>query len=132
MLGDMIGELKGKLTGSRVLSVECCPKIEVSVQGIGKIIGIDVTDIGTFWEMIKEDGSLYGEGQGVMMSNEGEIVTWEAQGLGKTKGKGAEWRVSVFFNTHSIKLSHLNNIMGIVVFEIDDEGNTKEKVWECS
>ena len=130
MLGDMIGELKGKLTGSRVLSIECCPKIEVSVQGIGKIIGIDVTDIGTFWEMIKEDGSLYGEGQGVMMSNEGEIVTWEAQGLGKTKGKGAEWRGSAFLNTTSERFSCLNNTVVIFEYNIDDNGNADEKVWE--
>jgi hypothetical protein len=130
MLGEIIGELKGKITGTRVLSVECCPKIESSFQDMGKILDIDITDMGTFWSMFKEDGGLYGEGQGVLFTNDGEMVTWTGQGVGKMKGKGAEYRVSVFFNTSSKKLAHLNNIMGVAEYEIDDEGNTQEKLWE--
>ncbi len=130
MLGEMIGELKGKITGNRVLSVECCPKIESSFQDVGKILDVEVTGTGTFWAIIKEDGGLYGEGQGVIFTNDGEIVTYTAQGIGKIKGKGAEWRVSVFFDTSSEKLARLNNIMGISEHEIDDEGNTIEKIWE--
>jgi hypothetical protein len=130
MLGKMIGELKGKVTGNRVLSVECGPKIESSFSDTGKILDVDITDMGTFWCIFKENGGLYGEGQGVFFTNDGEIVTWTGQGVGKMKGKGTEWRVSVFFNTSSKKLERLNNIMGIAEYEIDDEGNTQEKLWE--
>jgi hypothetical protein len=130
MLGEIIGELKGKITGNRVLSVEYCPKIESSFQDIGKILDVEVTNIGTFWYFFKEEGGLYGEGQGVLFTNDGEIGTWTAQGIGKMKGKGAEWKASVFFNTSSKKLARLNNIMGIAEFVIDDEGNAQEKIWE--
>ncbi|CAG0977509.1 MAG: hypothetical protein OIN86_07505 [Candidatus Methanoperedens sp.] len=130
MLEKIIGELIGKIIGNRVLSVECCPKMESSFQSIGKILDVEVTNTGTFWYIFKEEGGLYGEGQGILFTNDGEISTWTAQGIGKMKGKEAEWRVSVFFNTSSQKLSHLNNIMGIGEFEIDDKGNTKEKIYE--
>lgn len=130
MLGEMIGELKGKMTGNRVLSVECCPKIESSFQDMGKILDVEVTNIGTFWYIFKEEGGLYGEGQGVLFANDGEIATWKAQGIGKVKGKGAEWIVSVFFNTSSKKLARLNDIIGLGEFQIDEEGNSHENIWE--
>ena len=130
MLGEMIGELKGKITGNRVLSVECCPKIELSFKEMGKILDEDVTAMGTFWAILKEEGKLYGEGQGVITTKNGEIVTWTGQGIGKMKGKGAEWRASIFFNTSSQKLARLNNIIGVVEYEIDEDENTQEKLWE--
>lgn len=130
MLGEMIGELTGKITGNRVLPNECCPKMESSLQDMGKILDVDVTDIGTFWTLFKEGGGLYGEGQGILMTNDGEIVTWTAQGIGKMKGKGTEYRASVFFNTSSKKLERLNNTMGIVEYSIDEVGDTREKIWE--
>lgn len=129
MLGEMIGELKGKVTGNRVLPAECCPKIESSFQDIGKVLGIDVTDMGTFLTIFKEDGGLYGEGQGIFFTGEG-IVTWTGQGVGKMKGKAMEWRGSAFFNTSSKKLTRLNSIVGVFEYDIDEEGNTQEKLWE--
>ena len=130
MLGEMIGELIGKITGNRVLSVECCPKIESSFQNMGKILDIGVTDIGTFWSIFKENGGLYGEGQGVVMTEDGENVTWTARGIGKMKEKGAEYRGSVFFNTSSQKLARLNSIVGVFEYDVDKEGSTQEKLWE--
>jgi len=130
MLGEIIGELRGKITGNRVLSVECCPKIESSFQDIGKILDIEVTDIGTFWTIFKEDGGLYGEGQGILFASDGEIITWTAQGVGKMKGRRAEWRGSAFFNTSSEKLARINNTVGVFEYAIDEEGNTQEKIWE--
>ncbi len=130
MLGEIIGELKGKITGIRVLPTECCPKMESSFQDIGKILDIDVKNIGTFWSFFKEDGGILGEGQGIMMTSDGEIVTWKGHGIGKMKGKGSEYRASVLFNTSSKKLERLNNIMGIIEYSIDEEGDTQEKIWE--
>jgi hypothetical protein len=130
MLGEMIGELKGKISGIRVLPMECCPKMECSFQDVGKILDVDVTDTGTFWQLFKEDGGLYGEGRGIVMTNDGDIVSWTAQGLGNMKGKGAEYRISVFFKTSSQKLASLNNIIGIGEYSIDEDGNTHEKLWE--
>ena len=43
MLGEMIGELKGKISGIRVFPMECCPKMECSFQDVGKILDVEVT-----------------------------------------------------------------------------------------
>lgn len=126
----MIGELKGKIIGMRVLSTDCCPKMESTFQDVGKILNIEVKDIGTFWSIFKEDGGYYGEGQGILMTNDGEIVSWKGQGLGWMNGKITEYRASLFFNTSSKQLERLNKIMGIVEYSIDEEGNTLEKLWE--
>lgn len=130
MLGEMIGELKGKITGNRVLPLECCPKIESSFQDTCKILDVEATGIGTFWAIIKEDGKLYGEGQGIITTTDCENITWTAQGIGKMKGKGTEWRLSIFFNTSSKKLARLNHIIGLGELQIDEEGNTQENIWE--
>ncbi len=66
MLGELIGEFKGKIIGMRVLPIECSPKMESSFRDIGKILDIDLTDIGTFWSLFEEDGGIYGEGQGIL------------------------------------------------------------------
>ena len=63
MLGDQIGEEKGKITGQRVLDVEGgIPKLETSFSATGKYKGVEVIDTGTYWsgpverymEMVKE------------------------------------------------------------------------------
>lgn len=130
MLGEIIGELTGKITGLRVLPTECCPRMECSFQDIGQILDTGISDIGTFCMTFKEGGGLYGEGQGILTTSDGDIITWTGQGVGKMKGKGAEWRVSVFFNTSSTKLARLNSTMGVAEYSIDEEGNTLEKLWE--
>lgn len=58
------------------------------------------------------DGSLYGEGQAVLTTNHGEIVTWKGMGVDKPKGKGMTigWRGAKASQTSSQKLSRLNNV----------------------
>ena len=130
MLGEMLGETQGKITGQRVLPVECCPKIEISFQDAGKILGEEITEIGTYWSAVKEDGTLYGEGQGCYMTKDNEIVTWTGQGVGKFTGKGAtSWRGSLYFQTSVKKLAMLNNIGGVFEYEVDEKGNTSAKIW---
>ncbi len=130
MLGEMICQFQGTIIGSRVLSVECCPKIESSFQESGKILDIEATGIGTFWAILKEDGKLYGEGQGITTTNDGENVTWTGRGIGRMKGKGCEWKVAIFFNTSSKRLARLNDIIGVGEFQIDEEGRTCDNIWE--
>src|SRR5262249_40104372 len=75
MLGEMIGEETGKITGTRVLPSEGGgPKVETSFQGTGRYLGIEVTDIGTYWAVMRPDGTLYGEGQGVVMAKDGGMA----------------------------------------------------------
>jgi hypothetical protein len=63
-LGDKVGETSGRVTGTRVITPsETQPvQLEVSLQGSGKVLGEDVTEIGTYVQTLRPGGVLYGEG----------------------------------------------------------------------
>lgn len=132
MLGEMIGELWGKIIVNRVLPPEGqTPKIESSFQDNGKILDVEVTDIGTYWSTTRAECMLYGEVNGVIMTRDSEMATYTGQGIGKFIGNGASsWRGSLFFQTSSQKLSRLNSIVVIFEYEVDENGNTQAKLWE--
>jgi hypothetical protein len=72
----------GKITGNRVLPPEGqAPKVETSQQQSGKILGVEVTDMGTYWSVARPSGGLYGDGQGVTMTKDGEVAIWTGQGV---------------------------------------------------
>ena len=54
MLGDQVGEEKGKIISQRVLDVEP-PKMEVSFSGAGKYKGVDATVTVTYWSALGSD-----------------------------------------------------------------------------
>ena len=76
-------EARGKRTGRRVLSVDGGFKVEVSFECTGKLLGVDANEIGTYWSESRADGSLYGEGQGVALAQDGTSATWKGAGVGK-------------------------------------------------
>ncbi|PYV25491.1 MAG: hypothetical protein DMG24_09160 [Acidobacteria bacterium] len=131
MLGELIGELRGKRTARRVLSTDSGFKVEVSFEESGKMLGIDVNDIGTYCSQTRPDGSLYGEGQGVLLTRDGEMATWKGQGVGKFLGGGAvSYRGALYFSTASPKLSRLNPVAAVFEYEVEPDGNTHTKLWE--
>lgn len=130
MLGDLLGEEQGKVTTFRVLSTEG-PKVEVSFRGGGKILGVDTMNMGTYWSVVRPGGTLYGEGQGVVMTKDGEMATWSGNGVGKFKpGGGVSWRGGIYYQTASQKLSRLNGIAAIFEHETDANDNVSSKIWE--
>ncbi len=133
MLGEFIGEMRGKVSGSRVLPSEgIAPKTETSYQEGGKIIGVEVTEMGTFLSVARVVGGLFGEGQGVTMTKDGEVAVWKGQGVGRFTGHGSavSFRGAIFFQTTSAKLARLNSIAVVFEYEIDENGNTLSKLWE--
>jgi hypothetical protein len=124
--GEVIIEEKGAITGTRILELEegKVPSLESSYQGTGKILGVEFTNFGTFSGTPRPSGVLYGEGRGIVMTNDGEMVVWSAQGVGKPLGPvAASWRYSIFFQTASEKLGRLNGVLGVGNFDIDENGN---------
>jgi len=131
MLGELIGELRGKRTARRVLSVDGGFKVEVAFESVGKVLGIDTNEIGTYCSVSRPDGTLYGEGQGVVLGNDGSTATWKGQGVGRFVGGGAvSYRGAVYYSTASPKLARLNTVAAIFEFEVDAQGNTHSKLWE--
>ncbi|MBI1897466.1 MAG: hypothetical protein HYS04_13225 [Acidobacteria bacterium] len=131
MLGDQIGEARGKRTGRRVLQQDAGVKLEVSFEASGKLLGLDVSEIGTYWAVTRSDGTLYGEGQGVVIGSDGDMATWRGQGVGQFRGGGAVgYRGAVYYYSESPKLARLNKVAAVFEFEVDASGNTQSKLWE--
>ena len=72
MLGEFIGELKGKITSQRVLSVEG-PRMETSISATGNLRGAQVTETLTYVASQTSKGVLHGVGNGVIMRYRGRI-----------------------------------------------------------
>lgn len=129
MLGDMISETSGKRIVRRVLSSEP-PKVEVSFEESGAMMGVAITGFGTYESVVGPDGSIYGEGQGVISTADGELVTWKGSGLGRFGAGGAvSYRGILYFRTASQKLAPLNAAPGVFEYEVDPSGQTHTKVW---
>ena len=134
MLGEQIVVEQGKVTGYRVLPSEegQGPKVEVSFQSAGKILGIEETDMGTYWSVLRASGVLFGEGQGVVMTKDGETASWTGQGIGRFTGRGSavSWRGAIFFQSTSQKLARLNGVAAVFEYDVDQNGNTSSNIWE--
>jgi hypothetical protein len=130
MLGPQISETKGKRLVRRVLSVDP-PTAEVSFEDTGQVLGVPVTGMGTYTSVVRADGSIFGQGQGMNMTQDGEAITWTGTGVGHFgPGGSVSYRGMLFFRTTSPKLAQLNNSCGAFEYDVDPTGNTISKVWE--
>ena len=130
MLGEKIGEVKGKRLVRRVLSVDP-PTAEVTFEDAGKLLGVPVTGIGSYTSVVRPDGSIFGHGQGLETTDDGEAATWTGTGLGHFgPGGSVSYRGMLFFTTTSKKLARLNNTCAAFEYEVDAKGSTVSKLWE--
>jgi len=130
MLGDQLGESKGKRIVRRVLSSEPL-RLEVSFEDAGTMLGVATNGFGTYTSEAREDGSLYGEGQGAMITADGDPITWRGSGSGRIlPGGSVSYRGILYYRTTSQKLARLNNARGVFEYEVDAAGNTTSKIWE--
>ena len=131
MLGELISEGSGKRTGRRVVSVSPQTVVEVSFEDLGKMLGVDGMNIGTYTSIPRPDGSLHGDGQGVFATQSGDMVTWRGIGVGRFGERGAiSYRGALTYSTSSPTFARLNGIAGVFEFEVDAAGNTHSKTWE--
>ena len=132
MQGDKIGEESGKVTSQRVLpNPGGGPKMETSFQASGTLLGTGHTTTGTYSSIVRPDGTIYGEGQGIVMSKDGDMATWVGQGVGTIKKDGAvSYRGAIYYQTSSAKWSRLNSVAAIFEYEVDAQSNTRAQLWE--
>jgi hypothetical protein len=137
MLGEQIEDLRGKITGQRVVHVEPLT-METSVSSSGNIRGIQVTQILTFVGTPKRSeeeggGIIHGKGGGITMAaQQSEVATFTGEAVGRISSGSTKWRGSIFYSTSSSKgrLSFLNNMILVFEAEINAEGNFTHKAWE--
>lgn len=129
MIGELIIELSGSTTGVRVLPDG---RVETSEQGSGSVLGVKATWVATTVSSPMPDGVVMGEGNGIITTVDGEVVTIRKIGIGWPTGRGRKaTRRGVFFHmTQSQKFERLNRMVGMYEFESDEEGNWTAKIWE--
>lgn len=132
MQGDKLGDSSGRVTSRRVLSNPGGgPKMETSFEANGKLLGVEETETGTYWSVVRSDGSIFGEGQGIVMGKGGELATWVGQGVGVVQAGGAvSYRGAVYYQTSVPGWSRLNKVAAIFEFEVDAQGNSRSQLWE--
>jgi hypothetical protein len=132
MQGEKIGEETGKVTSRRVLpNSGGSPKMETSAQTELTLLGVRASNTITYSSVARPDGTLYGEGQGIVMSMNGELATWVGQGVGSIKKDGGvSFRGAVYYQSSSPKWSRLNSVAAIFEHEVDAEGNVHSELWE--
>ena len=82
MLSNQIGEEAGQVTGTRVLPDEGAgPKVEMSIQESGTLLGVPVSEMCTFVSVIRPAGTLFAHGQGVATTDDGEMPPGRARAL---------------------------------------------------
>jgi hypothetical protein len=105
--------------------------METSFQASGSILGTDVKETGTYCTVVRPDGTLYGEGQGVTTTKDGKMATWTGHGVGTVKKDGtASYRGALYYQTTPTRLSRLNKVALLFEYEVDAEGNTRSEYWE--
>ena len=132
MLGEKVGDSKGKVVSRRVLpNPGGGPKFETTFQAAGTTLGVAEEEWGTYVAEVRPDGTLFGEGNGVVMSKEGDVATWTGQGVGIIKGDGgASYRGAIYFQSSSQKWARLNSVAVVFEYDVDAQGNTTSKLTE--
>lgn len=132
MLGELVGEEKGKVISYRVLPAEVGgAQLEVSFRATGNLCGAEHRTTATYVSTMTPNGTVFGDGRGVVMTKDGDMATWRGQGIGKLKpGGGASWRGAVHYLTASGKLARLLGIAVAFEYEIDENDNTTSKLFE--
>ena len=130
MLGEIIGEMKGNVSGQRVTDIEG-PTIETSISASGSLRGVQVTELLTYIASPSSNRMLHGIGNGIIRTLDGEITTYTGEGIGRFNSSGVlKWRGTIFFQTSEGKLESLNNVAGVFEAEVDIAGNFVDKTWE--
>jgi hypothetical protein len=130
MLGEQIGEEKGRITARRVVSTDPA-RVEVSAETEGTVLGVATKTIMTYQSQLRPDGTVYGEGEGVVMGKDGDVAKWKGQGVGVFGENGAiNYRGAVYYQSGSSRFEPLNSIACVYEYEVDAEGNTSSKLYE--
>jgi hypothetical protein len=134
MIGEMLGELSGKIVGQRIISgyhMGGPLKIERTMESKGKILGQEVTLLATFWAMERPQGGMFSKGHGVLMMKDGGKVMLRGAGISvPSKGPGVSMRGTRYAQTTSPALKRLNEVALVFEIEISPDGMVKDKWWE--
>ncbi|MER5640955.1 hypothetical protein ABT095_28900 [Kitasatospora sp. NPDC002227] len=124
-LGDLIGHEEGQIVVQRVLPGDhgLPPTVESSFKATGTLLGVAINDIGTYVGRMRADGTLDGDGQGILMSPTGDSVTWQGRGVGSFGPDGSiRWVGSLTYVSASPAFAGLRGIVGLFEWTTTQDG----------
>ena len=134
MLGELLYEETGQVTSIEVLPPEDGGvSLKVSLQAAGTIQGVAHTSIWTYTSTTRTDGSIFGQGRGVLTTADGDVVHLLGRASDQSGGPGStiRYRGAFHFQTTSETFSRLNGVAAVFEYDVEADGSSaKAKVWE--
>jgi hypothetical protein len=134
MLGEVVAEGSGQIIGMRILPPDGGHlRTEVTFQGrAGKLLGHEVSDLGTYCQTVRPGGFYYGEGRVILMTTEGDIAEWSGFGVGRPTGPAPAGHFAPCgsIQTTSERLARLNGISTVGEYEVDVNGHYQWRLYE--
>jgi hypothetical protein len=103
---------------------------EITFDGNGTINGVEFSEQGSYFALIKPEGSIHSHGSVAIMTADGESATYTYQTLGmvRSDGKLVELGCAFVSTTSKGKLASLDKMVLILRTEIDQQAGTG-KTW---
>jgi hypothetical protein len=148
-----------KSTYMRVLNVDNLPSVEVSYNGNSTINGSPTQTIGTVVDKMGSDGAVHSNGQAIILTETGQVITYKSQSIGYYNPDGSFsdsgiilFSLPFFGSTNGnyenssrnltdsqsnsteegTSYSEYNNLLGIYKKTVDPFGNGQTEVWKWS
>ena len=131
-LGELVLEDSGQITGIRVLSTDTSgTTLELNLQLSGTIRGVGQNTLWTYTMLQRPDGSLYGQGNGVLTTVNGDVIHLIGSGSGKAN-PGGTVRFCTMLHPHGAtgQNADLNGIGLAGEYEVAADGTATNKCWE--
>ena len=124
--------MTGRITGQRVLPSEGeGVRVEASFEGTGSMLGVQFNGMGTYESIMRADGTLFGQGQGVQMSPQGDHASWVGQGVGTVNEDGGiSYRGAIYLDSPSEAWAPLNGVAIVFEYDTSADGSVKGTFWE--
>tara|TARA_B100000809_G_scaffold179935_1_gene177555 strand:+ start:3236 stop:3643 length:408 start_codon:yes stop_codon:yes gene_type:complete len=131
-LGELVLEDSGQITGIRVLSTDASgTTLELNLQLSGTIRGVGQNTLWTYTMLQRPDGSLYGQGNGVLTTANGDVIHLIGSGSGKAN-PGGTVRFCTMLHPHGATGQNADlNAIGLAgEYEVAADGTATNKCWE--
>ncbi len=132
-LGTLILDETGQVMGMRVLSNDANGvNVEVSLQTTGIIRGVPENTLWTYNILTRPDGSVQGGGNGIMTTQDGDVITLIGNGAGKAAHPGEITNLRTMLHPHSAstKYADLNGTAWAGGYDMNADGSAVNKCGE--
>jgi hypothetical protein len=131
MVEELICEETGETTAMRLLTDDP-PVVEVSFRARGRLLDHAEVNLGSYTAEVRSDQTLTGDGHGVIITEDGDFVTWHGTGLGTLNGpgQGFSWNIAVHYKTSAPRLARLNNVIGLLEYITVDGVKSEMKTYQ--